>query len=222
MPDTSRALRSPGFPLALALAALAGWVDATAFVRLARTYVSFMSGNSTKLAAALSAAHPGKLLLLVCVLAGFVAGVVAGETLAAAAGRRGHAAVLLAESFFLFAAMAAAFPGGNLVAPALLLAFALGIQNASVHEVGGVSVAITYMTGTLVHIGRQIAAALAGRDLWAAPLPYLLLWLALMAGAAGGAAFARVNATFAIGTAAVAALGLAGLVLVAREPQARV
>jgi uncharacterized membrane protein YoaK (UPF0700 family) len=213
MPDTSRALRSPGFPLALALAALAGWVDATAFVRLARIYVSFMGGNSTKLATALSAPHPSKLPLLGCALVGFVAGVVAGESLAGAAGRRGHAAVLLAESIFLFAAMGAAFPPGNLLAPALLLAFALGMQNASVHEVGGVSIAVTYVTGTLVHFGRQIAATLAGRASWRAPLIYLFLWLAMMAGAGGGAALARVNAVSAIGMAAVAALGLAGVVL---------
>lgn len=38
------------WPLAIALAALAGYVDAIGFLRLGGFFVSFMSGNSTRLA----------------------------------------------------------------------------------------------------------------------------------------------------------------------------
>ena len=211
MPDQSRALRSPAFALAIGLAALAGWVDAVAFVRLQRTFVSFMSGNGTRLAASLSATYEPKAPLLVCVVVAFVAGVIAGEWLASTMGRSGHPAVLLMESVFLFAAMGAAIPAASTLAPAVLLAAALGMQNASVHEAGGISVALTYVTGTLVHFGREIAGALAGRRSWAAPLPYLFLWTALMVGAGGGAALARVDAVLAIAVAAVTALVLAAM-----------
>jgi uncharacterized membrane protein YoaK (UPF0700 family) len=217
MADKSRPLHSPRFALALALAALAGWVDAVAFVRLAGTFVSFMSGNSTALAAALNGAHAREATLLLCVLASFVAGVVFGEVIAIAAGRRGPAAALLAESRFLFAALVAAFPSAAILAPAVLLAVALGIQNASIHEAAGMPVALTYVTGTLVRLGRAIAAALAGQGAWRAALPFLCLWLALMAGAAGGAMLARMNAVLALALAAATALALAAVV--DRTPQ---
>ncbi|MGC1301980.1 MAG: DUF1275 family protein, partial [Caulobacteraceae bacterium] len=38
--------------LAVALTAIAGWVDAVGFLRLGSLFVSFMSGNTTEMAAA--------------------------------------------------------------------------------------------------------------------------------------------------------------------------
>lgn len=213
MPDKASAARSPAFALAVGLAALAGWVDAIGFVRLAQTFVSFMSGNSTRLASFASAPAAPKAVLLVCVLAAFVAGVIAGEGIAIRVSARGHAAALLAESLVLFAGAGAAAPPSALFAPALLLAAALGIQNASIHEAGGMPVALTYVTGTLVRLGRAIAGALVGRGRWRAALPYLLLWLGMIVGAAGGAALARANAVAAILVAALAALAFAAYVL---------
>lgn len=208
MSENLRPLRTPEFAMALALAALAGWVDAAAFVRLASTYVSFMSGNSTSLAAGLSATYTPKLALTVCVLAAFVAGTIAGELVAIARGGRRRAAALVAEAIMLLAASLAALPVNALFLPAVLLAIALGIQNAALHEAGGLHVALTYVTGTLVRLGRAIAGALTG-ERWAAVLPHLLLWLALMVGAAAGAAVARSSAPFGIALAAAAALCLA-------------
>ncbi|MGH6878874.1 MAG: YoaK family protein [Rhizomicrobium sp.] len=212
MPDKVRAVWSGKFALAMALAALAGWVDATAYVRLAHVYVSFMSGNSTVLATSIPAWHSPKLALIACVLGSFVAGVVVGEIIAVEAARRAHMAVLFAEALLLFAGAGAALVPGSRLLPAALLALALGTQNASVHGAGGVSVAITYVTGTLVKLGRAIAAALAGKGRWAEALPYLLLWLGLIAGAALGAAVAHVNATLAIALVGTVALGLACVV----------
>lgn len=221
MRDKSRALRSPEFPLAVALAAVAGWVDAAAYVRFKHTFVSFMGGNSTKLAGSLSAVHGAPILLMLLAIAGFVAGAVAGESLAIAAGQRGRTAALLGEGLFLFAAAGATLAFGNSAIPVPLLAFALGMQNASVHDVGGVSISITYVTGALVHFGREIASALRGEVSWASPLPYLFLWIGLLAGAAGGAALARVNATLAIAVAAAVAFLLGVFVAFARPLPSR-
>jgi uncharacterized membrane protein YoaK (UPF0700 family) len=216
MPDRSRVLHSPDFALAAALASLAGWVDAIAYVRLSHTYVSFMSGNSTSLASSASASAATKAPLLATVLMAFVVGVILGECTAILAGRPGRATALLLESVVLFAAMAAAWPAGSLFVPAALLAIGLGIQNASVHEAAGMRVALTYVTGTLVTFGRHIAAALMGRGAWQAALPYLFLWLAMLAGAAGGAALARTSATLAIAIAGAAAFVLAAAALIRR------
>lgn len=209
MSGRPRPLRSSAFVLAVALAALAGWVDATAFVRFARTYVSFMSGNSTSLAAGLSAAYTPKLALTISVLAAFLVGVVAGELISIRQGKGRRAAALTGEAIMLLAAALATLTTGAIFLPAVLLAIALGIQNAALHEAGGLRVALTYVTGTLVRLGRSIAAAVAGRGLWAAALPHLLLWLSLMAGAAAGAAVSRSSAALAIALAAAAALCLA-------------
>lgn len=209
MAENPHPLRSVEFALAVALAGLAGWVDATAFVRFARTYVSFMSGNSTALASSLSAAHAPKIALLIAALGSFVAGVIAGESIAMAARRHRRPAALVAEAIVLLVAGVAAFSGRAILLPIVLLATALGIQNAALHEAGGMRVALTYVTGTLVRFGRAIAAALAGRGAWAGALPHLFLWVGLMAGAGGGAALARASAPAAIFVAAGGALGLA-------------
>ena len=44
--------------LAACLAALAGYVDAIGFLKLGGLFVSFMSGNSTRLAVGLAVEHP--------------------------------------------------------------------------------------------------------------------------------------------------------------------
>ena len=75
----------------------------------------------------------------------------------------------------------------------LLLALAMGMHNALVLRAEGVSVALTYVTGTLVHIGRAVAARLAARKnpppLW----PMVGLWTALAAGATAGAVGSRLG-----------------------------
>jgi uncharacterized membrane protein YoaK (UPF0700 family) len=66
------------------------------------------------------------------------------------------------------------------------MVLAMGSANAVFQRDGEVSVGVTYMTGTLVKLGQRLAAALTGGDRtgW---LPYLLLWLGLVAGAVLGA-----------------------------------
>ena len=49
----------------------------------------------------------------------------------------------------------------------------MGVQNAAVHKAEGISVALTYVTGTLVHVGRGIAKALRGEAPWHAVLPFV-------------------------------------------------
>ena len=64
--------------LAACLAALAGYVDAIGFLKLGGLFVSFMSGNSTRLAVGL-AELSGIAGLALAIVAAFVGGVVAGE-----------------------------------------------------------------------------------------------------------------------------------------------
>ena len=189
--------------LAFGLAALAGFVDALGFLKLGGLFVSFMSGNSTRMAVGVTADVPGS-LFAAALIAGFVGGVMTGATVGRRVGRWRKQAVLgLVLLELTLAAGTASLAEGMIFAP-LFMASAMGAANTVFQRDGEVSVGVTYMTGTLVKFGQHLASALAGgpRFAWA---PYLLLWLALVAGAIAGAAVFPLLDLEALWIAAVAA-----------------
>jgi uncharacterized membrane protein YoaK (UPF0700 family) len=177
--------------VAACLAAIAGFVDAVAFVHLGGFFVSFMSGNSTRLGVglALSMSHA---LVAGGLIASFVVGVMAG----AFANRRGDTVasvrvVLLVSAVLTLAASMAAL--GAIAAAVALLAVAMGATNAVFRRDGEVGIGVTYMTGALVKLGQRLAEAMSGGPAFAWA-PYALLWMGLVAGATAGAfAFAALG-----------------------------
>lgn len=179
--------------LAVCLAGLAGYVDAIGFLSAHGYFVSFMSGNTTRLAVDL-VTDPATAIVPGLLIFGFVAGVTGGAILGMAADRRRKPVILAAVSLLLCGAAAASALGGNTLAMALVV-LAMGALNNAFQRDGEVSVGVTYMTGALVRFGQGIAHALTGRARggW---LPYLLLWLGLAGGGlAGAAAFAMIGGT---------------------------
>lgn len=165
--------------LAVSLSMLAGYVDVIGFIRLGGLFVSFMSGNSTRLAVGVEqgatvAARAGAIIAL------FVFGAALGAVVARMAGRRRKPVVLAVVSSLL--GLGAALPIVSI--PAMVLA--MGAVNAVFLRAGEVSVGVTYMTGALVKLGQGIGNAVTGgnRTGW---LPHALLWLGLMTGALLGA-----------------------------------
>jgi uncharacterized membrane protein YoaK (UPF0700 family) len=65
--------------LACALSALAGYVDAIGFLHLGGLFVSFMSGNSTRMGVSLAAGEWGAAAEAFGLIALFVAGATAGS-----------------------------------------------------------------------------------------------------------------------------------------------
>jgi uncharacterized membrane protein YoaK (UPF0700 family) len=170
--------------LAICLAALAGFVDALGFMHLHGFFVSFMSGNSTRLAVGLAAGsaeaiRAGSLILL------FVTGVMLGALAARVAPSRGRQIVLLLIGALLAVGGAAVTFGLPLVAVTAMV-LAMGAENAVFGHGGEVHIGLTYMTGALVKLGQHLADALTGgeRIRW---LSYLLLWSGLVGGAVAGA-----------------------------------
>jgi uncharacterized membrane protein YoaK (UPF0700 family) len=171
--------------LAVGLTALAGCVDAIGLLRLGNLYVSFMSGDSTQLAVALSEGRWIKAAEAAGIVLVFVVGVILGRRLAGAAKNRGLSAVLLIETALLGGAAA--------LAPATSLAFiplvlAMGMQNAAVRHAGPAA-GLTYITGALVSVGEKLSDALGAgtpEERWAW-MPPFLLWLGLVLGALLGA-----------------------------------
>jgi uncharacterized membrane protein YoaK (UPF0700 family) len=173
--------------LAVGFAAMAGMVDAIGFLASGGFFLSFMSGNSTRLSVGVveGAPYVGMVALL---LLSFVGGVVAGSLI----GRKNilahaqrQAFILIIISLLLFAAPLVAGLGYLLVG-LCLAAFCMGLENTLFEREGSVSFGLTYMTGALVKIGQGLATMISGgpRLDW---VPYLLLWLGLISGAAVGA-----------------------------------
>jgi uncharacterized membrane protein YoaK (UPF0700 family) len=173
--------------LAVSFAAMAGMVDAIGFLASGGFFLSFMSGNSTRLSVGVVDAAP-YVGMVASLLASFVTGVVAGSLI----GRknmlspsRRQAFILIIISLLLFAApLIANF--GFLLIGLCFAAFCMGLENTLFEREGSVSFGLTYMTGALVKIGQGLATMISGgpRLEW---MPYLLLWLGLIIGAAVGA-----------------------------------
>ena len=196
--------------LAFALAMLAGFVDVLGFLKLGGFFVSFMSGNSTRLAVGL-AAQWGAAEIAGLLIASFVLGVIAGSLVSTIAPDEKRKAVVLAT---VALALIVAAMLGRLAddrAAIIAMAMAMGCANAVFKREGEVSIGVTYMTGTLVKLGQRIADVLCGgsRLAW---VPYLLLWFALIAGAVGGASSYR---CFGLGSLWIAAAWAAALSITA-------
>jgi uncharacterized membrane protein YoaK (UPF0700 family) len=170
--------------LAAALAALAGFVDAVGFLGLGGFFVSFMSGNSTRLGVGV-ASEAAAAAIAAALVAAFVAGVTVAALVSRIAGPQGRAAVLGLVAAALGLAALLHQPGA---APGafLLVAFAMGAENMVFQRGGDVAFGLTYMTGTLVRIGQRLADALSGGARWNW-LPWALLWAGLVGGGVVGA-----------------------------------
>ena len=147
--------------LACALSALAGYVDGIGFLHLGGLFVSFMSGNSTRMGVNLaegqwlSAAKALGLIVL------FVIGAAAGSLIVLGRGANRQLWLLLVEALLLAAAaLCYAFGLSNVAVAAIVLA--MGLENAVFQIEGGAGLGLTYVTGALVKVGQLVAVALTG------------------------------------------------------------
>lgn len=170
--------------LAICFAALAGFVDAIGFLRSGGMFVSFMSGNTTRLAVGMAngAAAAGTAAMLIGL---FVLGVMLNVLLSAAAGAHRKAVAASIVAGVLVGSGIATEVGQQLLG-VCLLCLAMGAANAIFQRDGDVSIGLTYMTGALVKLGYRLADAFQGRRL-SAWLPQFALWFALLAGGFAGA-----------------------------------
>jgi uncharacterized membrane protein YoaK (UPF0700 family) len=196
--------------LACALSALAGYVDAIGFLHLGGRFVSFMSGNSTRLGVDLAAGQWPNAAEAIGLIALFVIGAAGGSLIVLTRSAYCQCWVLLAEALLLaVSALCYAIGIAPLAIAAMVLA--MGLENAVFQVEGGAGLGLTYMTGALVKVGQFAAVALTGGRRWAW-LPNLLLWAAMVTGAICGALVYRWINLAAIWFAAGWALALGGIV----------
>jgi uncharacterized membrane protein YoaK (UPF0700 family) len=203
--------------LACTLSALAGYVDGIGFLHLGGLFVSFMSGNSTRLGVFLAAAHWSDAAQAIGLIALFVIGAAAGSLIVFSRSVYCQCWILLAEGSLLVAAALSYTLGAPSLAIAAIV-LAMGLENTVFQVEGGTGQGLTYMTGTLVKVGQLAAAALTGGQRWAW-LPNLLLWAAMVAGAVCGAGAYRWINLAAIWFAAGLALALSGVAFATARPR---
>ncbi|MXO75016.1 DUF1275 domain-containing protein [Altererythrobacter aerius] len=192
--------------LAMGYAALAGAVDAIGFLKSGGLFVSFMTGNSTRLAVGLAETAPvgaAAAALIALFVTGVILSVVISESVIAR--YRKVTATLVVATVLIAAAAADSFGSDRLAIACLCIA--MGAANAIFRRDGEVSIGVTYMTGTLVKLGHRLADALRGSH-EASWLPYLLLWLSLVAGGITGALGFVLAANASLWGTAIASMSL--------------
>lgn len=183
------------FLLATGTTLLAGYVDAIGFAHLAGLYLSFMSGNSTRLGAALAHLDLTGLAMAGAVIASFLLGTFLGS-LFAGEGAAGESRVLGAGTALIGVSCAITSVSGHFGA-LLPVVLAMGMQNAVAHRVAGTDIGKSFVTGTLVACGRALAQSVRTGAPYRDAGLYAVSWLTFVIGAA-------------IGTLALLRLGLSG------------
>lgn len=178
--------------MAVLLSALAGYIDAVGFMNLKGYFVSFMSGNSTRLGISLGSTELNQSVQAIGLIGAFLFGVITGS-LAAHFARRNRTPVVLGYVATLLLLGAIGFLYGQHYLGGICQGIAMGALNMVFARKGDVAVGLTYMTGALVKAGKHISRAMLGGPRWTFA-PYLLLWAGLVGGAALGASLSRFGA----------------------------
>jgi uncharacterized membrane protein YoaK (UPF0700 family) len=156
-------------PLLLALTVVTGLVDATSYLKLGHVFVANMTGNVVFLGFGLAGAGGISVWASLTALGSFLVGGVAGGRLGVrwSSDRRRHlTATVCAELLLVGAALVVAGLATHHIATAaryaliVLLAVAMGVQNASARKLAVPDLTTTVLTMTLT--GLSADAALAG------------------------------------------------------------
>jgi uncharacterized membrane protein YoaK (UPF0700 family) len=174
--EATRRFGMPPLAATVALAAIAGYVDAFSYVHLFGVFPANQSGNAVLAGIAIGEVEPSQALLAVAALIGFGLGVALGlvidERDRRSAPERPRAvlvielALLAALTVVIGVVGGGSLPFDGAVAVALLVptAFAMGVQTPVITSTRGVPTPTTYMTGTVTHLAEAFTEASVGRD----------------------------------------------------------
>ncbi len=164
--------------LAVGLCALAGMIDVIAFASIG-FFASFMSGNSTRLAAGMGGSYGDALIAFELILS-FVGGVIAASLIGRKLGTRRLPGLLALIAGLL--ALTAAIAGDHQPQPVLILAAAMGMVNTLFDGDKDVSIGLTFMSGNLVRLGKGLARWIVGDGIHTGWLAPLIQWSAFIGG----------------------------------------
>ncbi len=176
--------------LAAAYAFIAGFVDSVGFLFLGGVFLSFMSGNTTRLATATVEGNADMALLAGSALVLFLIGIMQGALIRrlAVVTLPIHRVreVVMANMCVIFTLSSIMLLIDQPRIAVLFLSLGIGAMNSIFERGGEVSIPLTYMTGTLVKMGQRFVDAFFGGT-HAAWLSHLKMWAGLTSGAFVGA-----------------------------------
>ncbi|ARM10395.1 MULTISPECIES: YoaK family protein [Rhizobium] len=194
-----------GLALVGSISFLAGMTDATGLL-LTGDFVSFMTGNTTRAALALSEGNLFHAAVLISAILVFVLGNAAGIVIAHVSERRIFVVLGCVGLVLAVASMAA---GQNMMlARFSMIVFSMGMVNAAVEHIEGLPIGLTYVTGALSRFGRGIGRWIIGdrRVEWTIQI---VPWGGMIAGAIAGAVLTRLTGAHALWLVSVFAMALA-------------
>jgi len=174
--------------LAVFLAFIAGYVDAMGFVKW-KTYVSFMSGNTTQLGTALSNGKPGVVVTSVTVISCFLMGIYSGTCISICKRLKSQALPVFIVAFILSIYMVVSYYYSIGPLPSVaIIGFSMGLLNTVVTAIGAQKVNTDFITGTLnslaVNTARFTMTHNPERKQYKANVIYLtILWIGFLSGA---------------------------------------
>lgn len=175
--------------LAILLALIAGFIDAAGFIKW-KTYVSFMSGNTTQLGAALFAGKPGIIITSITVIGCFFLGIYTGTCLSLWKKMRLKTfPFIIVAAILVLYTLATCYFNLSAIPSIAIIGFATGIMNTIVTAVGSQKVNTDFVTGTLNSLARNTAMMHMTEDVTAreqykaSALHLLLVWLGFLSGA---------------------------------------
>lgn len=191
--------------LAVSLAGLAGFVDAVGFVAAGGYFVSFMSGNTTRLGVDLATDVPAALLPF-GLIASFTFGAFVGALAAdSRPHRRKTVTLAISAGLLLVANLLHLGLGGLWFLGAC--AMAMGALNNAFSREGEVQIGVTYLTGALVRLAQGLALRVRRQDARRHG-GYGALWLGLALGSLAGATTFAINDFVGLQLAMVGAIVL--------------
>ncbi|PJJ66948.1 YoaK family protein [Chryseobacterium geocarposphaerae] len=175
--------------LAIFLAFIAGYTDATGLIKW-KTYVSFMSGNTTQLGAAFSSEKFGVIITSVTVIGSFLIGIYAGACLSLWKKCKVKSIVFYIVSGILILYTFINYYCQIPVIPSIaIIGFAMGMMNTIVTSVGTLKVNTDFVTGTLNSLAKNMAIFTMSNDenekneAKENAIYLLLLWMGFLSGA---------------------------------------
>ncbi|MCP1200007.1 YoaK family protein [Notoacmeibacter sp. MSK16QG-6] len=167
-----------GLLLIFIISSLAGMIDAIGLI-LSQNFVSFMTGNTTRLATSFGEGDYGRIAVLATYLVTFVMGNAAGIVIVETTKRQWPCLLTVAALLSLSAIL------GPAVWALLPTVFAMGAINATMEQAAGYRLSLTYVTGALSRLGKGIGFFLMGqsrRGIWKETVP----WFGMVSGAGVG------------------------------------
>ena len=183
-------LAIPEIPLIGLLCALAGSVDAAAYLLCGQIFVANMTGNTVLLSISLLQRNPKEAALRAGMVAAFLAGVIVARLLAGTADKRltkTQRVFILGIESLLLLLLTSKNAGAHTDLLLLLLACMLGIQNAAFQNIGAFHLNTTFITGDLEKLGEAMTDM---RHALPKTTTFLVSWIAY----AGGACLGALNA----------------------------